>query len=537
MIHKHICWAALCVGAFVLGGCEESDQGQTGQGDNGASGNVQVVKNWDCPTQDSPLPAIAPPSMENGEYQWLNFQIQTIEAKGDTVVFQGLRHQFIFCEGNDQWVINTEEFQPDRNDMITDFTNPPYESLTWNGDNYKYRVLLDPNPFPNFAQQAQRVVLELITPDRQEPQLYTLYTLEDMQSANAGSELGFPFVDATALYGDRFYVAISPEQGEGNGGLATIVSYDLAQGGIDIIQPAAINNQQFNDLVVTGDPENPTLWLATQQQGEGNPYLPGMGLVQVSDPFGEGPQVVSFHPRNSPLVGSVPNRLAVIGDRLWVASGDGMCGLPWAQGDDFSGWDCWQIQLQGELPTAGLPLYDRLRAETPATTLSTSQAGSTVDVLWWSPLEKGMGEGRFEVRSPLGFTATLTEQGAMAWTEWYGDDYEPASWQPPIMWPGDQWHWRGDRFVRGFDDISLNYFGGGPQGLSYPNGVENFNQFDWLSMRSDLELVNLNAQVTEVKYYGGWVDDSLIQPYLTVQPQERPKEVKPNPLKAIAPNF
>ncbi|HEY9298036.1 MAG TPA: hypothetical protein VIQ31_17075, partial [Phormidium sp.] len=53
------------------------------------------------------------------------------------------------------------------------------------------------------------------------------------------------------------------------------------------------------------------------------------------------------------------------------------------------------------------------------------------------------------------------------------------------------------------------------------------------AMRGDLELVNLSKNSTSVKYYSGWVDDALINPYPTVVPQY-PKNAQPNPLESIA---
>ncbi len=50
-------------------------------------------------------------------------------------------------------------------------------------------------------------------------------------------------------------------------------------------------------------------------------------------------------------------------------------------------------------------------------------------------------------------------------------------------------------------------------------------------MRGNLDLIKLTKNSTNVKYYSGWVDDSLLQPYLTIIPAKKPQNAKPNPLK------
>ena len=49
-------------------------------------------------------------------------------------------------------------------------------------------------------------------------------------------------------------------------------------------------------------------------------------------------------------------------------------------------------------------------------------------------------------------------------------------------------------------------------------------------IRGDLELLELTKNSTEVKYYSGWVDETLLKPYLTIVPEERPQNIKSSPL-------
>lgn len=71
--------------------------------------------------------------------------------------------------------------------------------------------------------------------------------------------------------------------------------------------------------------------------------------------------------------------------------------------------------------------------------------------------------------------------------------------------------------------------GGGPTGI----GSQIFNSDyiqDTNAIRGDLELLELTQDSTTVKHYSGWVDDDLLQPYITIVPQEQSPSNKPNPL-------
>lgn len=142
-------------------------------------------------------------------------------------------------------------------------------------------------------------------------------------------------------------------------------------------------------------------------------------------------------------------------------------------------------------------------------------------------------EGRYEVRYDKGFTVTLDEQGA----ELLPPDVakiraEIQPGKPPLYWKGFEWNWNGSHLVRGFDAVASNYSGGGVQGIGSELAVGEPN--NWNAMRGDLDLLSLSAKSTSVRYYSGWVDETLLQPYLTVVPQEPPANPQPNPLDAIA---
>ncbi len=172
-----------------------------------------------------------------------------------------------------------------------------------------------------------------------------------------------------------------------------------------------------------------------------------------------------------------------------------------------------------------------------------------------------------------------SDRGATTWSELYQRNDRPPVWQPPVYWIGSNWHWNGDRFlngalrqrpegtlhpsgavslmgettghinawgfprrqplpktalnrfIRGLDEVELNMFGGGPTGIgSEPNRDY---IFDHNALRGDLELLELTENTTKVKYYSAWVEDSLLQPYLTLVPHNISAQTKPNPLLEI----
>ena len=473
-----------------------------------------------CPEPPTTLLEIK--TAEQGDfYSRFDYQIRDIVADADTVRFKALNHDFVFCRGDKSWTIQPGTFTEENR---ADFENPAYKTIELNGKNYQYRVLLNPN-----LQEAQQVVFELITPNSQQPQQQTLYTLEQVQQANTGNRLGVPEITGALEYNNQLFWTVSPEQGEGNGGIATIVSYDPQTDKVAVIQPEEIKSQQITDLAIAGEQENPTFWLGTKIAGEGNPYIPSLGLVAYRPQSGS---VDSYRVGNSPIVGAIPSQLLLEEDQLWVGTGNGICQVEWQAADNPNSWSCWRFALMSEVPSEGLPIYSTSLAQSPAVTLDPATK-ETVEVLWWSPKDLESDQGRYEIRSDEGFTVTLDDRGAIPWSEFYREQQQPPVWEPPVYWPGQEWHWEGDRFVRGFDEVSLSYFGGGPHGIE-SGQVDSPGQFNHNAIRGDLELLKLTKNSTSVKYYSGWVDESLLNPYISVVPQQQPQNPQPNPLKSVA---
>ena len=387
------------------------------------------------------------------------------------------------------------------------------------------------------APAEDKVVFELLTPDNKTSQRQTIYTLKDLDAASvkmgfsaSGNQLGFPRVTSAVIYGKRIWWSVSFEQGEGNNGIATIVSYDPQTNKFTFIQPEELGFTQITDLVITGDAKNPTLWMGTQISGEGNPYIPAKGLVAYR-PDLQNPNsgsLTAYTVYNSPLVGAIPDKLLLENDQLWVSTANGVCQVQWQTADSSDSWNCWRFAAMAKLPSEELPLYSASTNKTPAVSLSPNNGQSTVEVLWWSPLDSQTGKGRYEVRYPQGFTVNLDE-GASP----YEFPIPLPLGKPRVSWPGFDWHWNGEGFVRGWDEVSGNLVGGGPQGIGSGEFLPNV-PMNWNAMRGDLELLELSNQSTRIKYNSAWVDEAKLQPYLTVVPQELPQNPQPNPLAAKA---
>ena len=477
-----------------------------------------------CPSAPNEPPKIDPKidigSMEDGFYNAFNYRIDNIAVNKDTIAASSFDYKFTLCRANDNWTV---ERKPNN---AEDYNSFKANQVRLEDKTYQYRVKLDTDNF----READRVILELTTPESNQPQQQILYTLEQTKQADAGIQLGEPEISKPIVYEARLFWWVYTYHGEGFGGIATIVSYDPATDEITVIQPLEIASQIINDLVISGQPEDPTFWIATQLTGEGNPRIPSMALVAYR-PNGEDytpGEVDSYRVDNSPIVGAIPAKLQLEDEILWIGTGNGICQVNWRAIARFDSWICWRFALNAKLPNEELPVYSSVLDQTPDGAISSED--NTVEVLWWSLTQREPVSGRYEIRheSP---TTLKSDRGATIWSELYQSDDRPPVWQPPVYWIGSNWHWSGDRFIRGLDEVELNMFGGGPTGIGSEPTQDYI--FDHKAIRGDLELLKLTENTTKVKYYSAWVEDSLLQPYLTLVPHNIPAQTKPNPLLEI----
>ena len=505
--------------------------------------------------QAEPCPQLAstPISLKAGAqeplYAPFDFHIQTIAEDEQYLRFRGEKVEFVVCKGDRTWAVvaappqNKPVGEAAHDARLAEIENPSLQSIALDGQTYQYRVKLnaswinpDNSPSPEMTRTEEGVVFELITPDNPTPREIPLYTRQELEEAQLGSSLGVPRVSAAIATADSLWWAIAAEQGEGASGVTTLIRFTPSSGDLDVIKPEGLQGAQITDLAVTGQGDDLTLWLGTQLSGEGNPYLPAMGLVRYrpqTDNLNTG-SLATYTPYNSPLIGAIPDRLLIKDETLWIATANGVCAVPHAQIDQAASWECWRFTATAELPAGGVPLYPSVQADQAATTLT----GDRVEVLWSAPArESGENQpwiGRYEVVYDPGFTVSL-EGGATQAPSQLRRLFPQVERGPAVAWPGDEWRWEGDRFVRALDEVSLNMVGGGPRGLRTEN-QESGNPYirDWAAMRGDLSLLELTDQQTEVRHYSGWVDTDLLNPTPTVVPAEEPTQRQPNPLEAIA---
>ena len=474
-----------------------------------------------CPTPPEDLAFIKIDSEEYGFNNAFNYQIKEIIPGEDTIVFKAFNYKFTLCRGNNNWII--EATSPSK--LENNLESEQYKNVQIEDKEYQYTVKLDGD---------KQVVFELISSESPQLQQQILYTLEETKVARAGIELGIPEISPPLVYRDRLFWTIFTYRGEGFGGIATIVSYNPEINQITVIKPPEIADQIVNDLVITGTPDQPIFWLATQLTGEGNPYIPSMGLVAYrpnSSDYTRG-EIDSYRVRNSPIVGAIPTKLHLENDILWVGTGNGICKVKWQTIKTDDSWNCWRFAVMAQLPKEELPIYSSLLDDTADGTIIAKDSDQTIEVLWWLPKQRQPLKGRYEIRQESAMTVELNDVGAITWNEYYYDDIEPPVWEALLYWVGSNWHWQGNKFVRGLDEVELNLVGGGALGISSGQPNDEYI-FDINTLRGDLQILELTKNTTKVNYYSAWVEDSLLQPYLTIVPEVKSTDFLPNPLLEI----
>jgi hypothetical protein len=520
---KRIVW--ILGSYFLLSACTADSLEQKTQ-----AANEKIKK---CPP--ATLTYLAATGKQESFYDRFDFYVSRIVADNETLNFQTSKYDFIFCRGNQSWIVKPGTLPAKFRQQNYPENSAKFQTIKFGNQSYQYRVVLDraSNQDKNRSQfkPAKQVVFELITLPGKNRQRRTLYTLKELQAnGNQGAHLGPPRITAVVVWENRIWWSVAFEQGEGNDGIATIVSYEPQANKITFIKPPGLVSYQITDLAITGNINNPTFWLGTKISAEGNFSLPGKGLVV----YRPNPQnwnsgsLASYNVHNSPLVGAVPKRLRREDNILWVGTGNGVCQIRLPAVDNPQNWSCWRFAVMAKLPPAGLSVSSELSQKASAFTLYPAKDRETVEVLWWSPVNLQTRRGRYEIRTEKGLLVKVN-QGA---TIRQFRRFLPPG-KPPVDWPGFEWHWNGQRFVRGFDEVALNLSGGGPGGIGVTleptTGRTTAN-----AIRGDLDLLEISPKFTKVKYYSGWVDEAKLKPYLTVLPHARPQIRRPNPLAAIA---
>ena len=478
-------------------------------------------------------------------FNQFNFRPQSVKVFADTVAVETPDYTFYYCASDENWVplANEEEVRSpeERWYNLGDFGDPDYQSIEVNGEVYEYRTRLDADWIDERSGSTEEIVsgdgnepsedtvsFEMTLPDGEKIS-QVLYTTSELREAGLGYSLGVPDTSGAAIADGKIWVATTAEQGEGNSGFASLVAYDLKTGALSVEQPEALQGDQINAIAATEAEGEVTLWLGTQRAGEGTPFFPASGLVGYRPESGE---VEEYAITNSPLVGAIPYALTVEGDRLWVATGDGPCRVQWQRIEVAKSWECWRVAPIAEVPGSGVAVYDSFLATEAEAELD----GQQVEVLWAAesygpnqPEGTAPEVARYEVVYEPGFEATLSQGGYRV----ADAAAKRAVAGEPIFWPGRQWHWAGDRFRRGLDEVSLNYVGGGPYGLVTATTGSGL-RFDHRAIRGAFDLLELTPEGTKVKYYSGWVDADELEVRPRLVPVERSGKMKPNPLTKMA---
>lgn len=463
-----------------------------------------------CSPMDTQVPLQPSVDMEL-PFERFDFRTTDVETTESTLTFKGKRYGFRFCKGDRTWGVQTinPQVPPEDEDAYIDYfdslIDPDYTAVTNQDRDYQARVRLDAAWLndPSIPNDLEQVIFELIKPGDSQPISSVLYTNTDIIERELGASAGVPTITQTLATADAIWWSIGFEQGEGASGITTLVQYEMDTEQIIVWQLSELGHTQITDLALTTTDDEPILWLGTQYSGEGNPYLPAKGLVAYR-PTDQ--TVETYTVENSPLIGAIPTKLWADDDKLWAATANGICEIDWATIDSQDSWACWRFTTMAEVP-ANQDVYASLLADTPIQQL---QAADRLELLWVADTDMTTPDAsvRYEIAYESGIVTQLN-QGADYYVGPQDDPDDGYFW-----WPGRDWSWNGQRFVRPWDQVAVNYVGGGPQGM----GPDEYNNFvvDWQTMRGEFDLLALTPETTEIKYYSAWIDAEGIEPWVTV---------------------
>ncbi|MEM1255292.1 MAG: hypothetical protein AAGI69_22875 [Cyanobacteria bacterium P01_H01_bin.21] len=498
--------ALICQAA--ISACSPRQQAQTAPPENELAANPAETATT-CDPMEARVP-LQPETDIELPFERFDFRPTAVEATEDTLTFKGRRYAFTVCKRDRTWGVEALEVAPpveeDYAEYFESLGDPDYETITSQEQTYEARVRLDApwiDEEPVSENDLEQVIFELIKPGESEPTAEVLYTNTDILERELGASAGVPTITQALATDNALWWSIGFEQGEGASGVATVVQYEINEDRIVLWQPSELGNAQITDLALTTDDDNTVLWLGTQYSGEGNPHLPAQGLVAF---WPADNTVESYTVENSPLIGAIPTRLWAEDEQLWVATANGVCEVDWAAIDASESWGCWRFSTMADIST-DQNLYASLLADTP---IQQAENPQTVELLWVADTDISTPESsvRYEINYEPGITVELS-QGADYYVGPEGNPEDGYFW-----WPGQDWSWNGQRFIRPWDQVAVNYVGGGPQGI----GPDEYTDFvaDWRTMRGEFELLDLTPDTTEIRYYSAWIDADGVEPWVTV---------------------
>jgi hypothetical protein len=148
----------------------------------------QPVNSINPQAANCPQSQVLPLAVQNKNeiFDRFEFHIRNIEASADTVKFQTLKQDFVFCRANNSWTVKSgtlrNELKPQSNyaAFAQETVNPKFRKIDFQGNTYQYRVVRKPQftlgdnnniSRPDVANPAQdQIVFELISPNAKNTQ-------------------------------------------------------------------------------------------------------------------------------------------------------------------------------------------------------------------------------------------------------------------------------------------------------------------------------------------------------------------------------
>jgi hypothetical protein len=195
---KRIVW--ILGSYFLLSACTADSLEQKTQ-----AANEKIKK---CPP--ATLTYLAATVKQESFYDRFDFYVSRIVADNETLNFQTSKYDFIFCRGNQSWIVKPGTLPAKFRQQNYPENSAKFQTIKFGNQSYQYRVVLDraSNQDKNRSQfkPAKQVVFELITFPGKNRQRRTLYTLKELQAnGNQGALLGPPRITAVVVWDNRIW--------------------------------------------------------------------------------------------------------------------------------------------------------------------------------------------------------------------------------------------------------------------------------------------------------------------------------------------
>jgi hypothetical protein len=298
------------------------------------------------------LLAQAPGPPPTIDYDWdetvqqVFYPVGAIQVKGDILEFRAQQFIFEYLRRDGSWRV-----RPAQNDVRP---SPPrcFPPTKFQAGDLTVAACSD--------YSHDRAILELRrgSCDGEVLGRYFLWTREEGAKAQVSdpkdvpevleyAEAAEPCVSGTTSLQGQLWLAIAHYGGEGSVGVGMLVRLKTAGFAAQFLRPRELVDSSLGPMVAAGG----RLWIGTYYCGEGGEY-PTHGLVAYVPSSGA---VRSYLPANSPIIGRLVLALAAEGERLWVATENGICSVVLPE----ERWTCWRIvptvEVTESTPVSSVP--------------------------------------------------------------------------------------------------------------------------------------------------------------------------------------